>query len=142
MKRVLLSEIRIIYQNEDGFVDETYSGAGIVNWEPAYDLYIADDTIFINIELPGVDIHDITIYVGNNNLMISGTKKPFMKESEEMSRNNLIFHTLEISYGKFSRHIDFPIPIEPKKGVYNFINGVLRMKFPVQKERVIPIEEV
>ncbi|MGB9720304.1 MAG: Hsp20/alpha crystallin family protein [bacterium] len=140
-KRVLMSELKIVYKEENSSFDESYFRSGIINWEPGYDLYIVDDTIFVTIEIPGVRKGDFTIYVGNNHLVISGTRKPFLIEDEKIGRGNLIFHTLEISYGRFFRRINFPIPVEPKRGVYDLENGVLSIKFPLQKEYIVPIEE-
>ncbi|MEO0184648.1 MAG: Hsp20/alpha crystallin family protein [candidate division WOR-3 bacterium] len=140
-KRALISEIKIVYRKEDFPGAESLFRPGIVNWEPAYDLYIVDDTIFVTVEIPGVRKGDFTVYVGNSHLVISGAKRPFLIENEKKDFGNLVFHTLEISYGRFFRRINFPIPVEPKRGVYKLENGILFMKFPLQKEHIVPIEE-
>ncbi len=140
-KRLSISEMKIVYKKEDFPMEENFFRSGIMNWEPAYDLYIVDDTIFVTIEIPGVHKGDFMIYVGNNQLVICGTKRPFLIENEKTGFGNLVFHTLEISYGRFFRRINFPIPVEPKRGIYELENGVLSMKFPLQKERIVPIEE-
>lgn len=139
MRQSKASQIEIIYEDIDPSISEEILISGIVEWEPLYDLYLVNETIFISIELPGVKMDDIILYLGQNHLVISGTKKPLFMEV--MGRNNPVFHTLEISYGRFVRKIIFPMPIEPKKVVYNIKNGVLTMKLPILKEHIIPIEE-
>lgn len=141
MDELLVSEIKVIYEKSGDSSDEDYVVSGFVNWQPGYDLYIVDEMVFITIELPGVHLKDITIYVGQNHLIISGLKNPLIVEDKKKGRENIIFHNLEISYGRFARYIDFPIPVEPKCGTYKLENGVLTIKFPVLKEHIIPIEE-
>lgn len=133
------SQIEIIYEDAGIPINEDIIISGIIEWEPPYDLYLINETIFISIELPGVKVKDIVLYLGQDHLFISGTKKPLLME--EIAGNNPVFHTLEISYGRFVRRIDFPMPIEPKKAVYNMKNGVLTIKLPILKEHIIPIEE-
>lgn len=132
-------QIEIIYEDTGYAINEQVFISGIIEWEPPYDLYLIDETIFISIELPGVKMEDIVLYLGQNRLFISGTKKPLLME--EIGGNNPVFHTLEISYGRFVRRINFPVPIEPKKATYNMKNGVLTIKLPILKEHIIPIEE-
>uniref|UniRef100_A0A7V1EHH8 Hsp20/alpha crystallin family protein n=1 Tax=candidate division WOR-3 bacterium TaxID=2052148 RepID=A0A7V1EHH8_UNCW3 len=134
-----LSEIRVIYEKEDAITEE-YGLETFINWQPLYDLYIIDETISIIIELPGVEMKDITIYVGQNHMTISGIKRSAMIEKRR-ERQNVVFHNLEIAYGRFFRTIEFPLPVEPKYGSYRLKQGVLTIKFPVLKEYIIPIEE-
>lgn len=133
------SQIEIVYEDAGISINEEVLISGIIAWEPPYDLYLINETIFISIELPGVKMKDIVLYLGQNHLFISGTKKPLLRE--EIGGNNPVFHTLEISYGRFVRRINFPMPIEPKKAVYNIKDGVLTLKLPILKEHIILIEE-
>ncbi len=133
------SEIRVIYEKEDAITEE-YGLETFINWQPLYDLYIIDETISIIIELPGVEIKDIIIYAGKNHMTISGIKRSAIIE-EKSERQNVVFHNLEIPYGRFFRTIEFPLPVEPKYGSYNLKQGILTIKFPVLKEHIIPIEE-
>ncbi len=109
-----------------------------VNWEPPFDLYVIDDTIIINMELPGVKTEDILIYVARYFIIVSGMKENPVNLT---AGDNIIFHNFEISYGRFERRIDLPMPIEMKRGKYILENGILTIKFPVEKERIIPIED-
>ncbi|MCX7995101.1 MAG: Hsp20/alpha crystallin family protein [candidate division WOR-3 bacterium] len=132
------AEIRVIFKSVDE-VSEELSTISLINWEPSYDLYIVDETIYVSIELPGVEMKDITLQVGRNYMIISGVKKPPVVEVP--GRHNIVFHNLEISYGRFFRRIDFPLPVESRYGNYKLENGVLTVKFPIIKEHIIPVVE-
>lgn len=134
------TRIEIVYEDAGFSINEDIFISEVITWEPPYDLYLLNETIFIIIELPGVKMKDIVLYLGQNSLFISGIKKPLLME--EIGSSNPVFHSLEISYGRFARQINFPMPIEPKKVVYDIKNGVLTMKLPILKEFVVPIEEV
>ncbi|MGQ9701012.1 MAG: Hsp20/alpha crystallin family protein [bacterium] len=133
------TQIEIIYEDAGFSINEDVLLSGFIAWEPPYDLYLIDETIFIVIELPGVKMEDIVLHLGQNTLFISGIKEPLLREA--IGSHNPVFHSLEIAYGRFARKINFPMPIEPKKAVYDMKNGVLTMKLPILKEFVIPIEE-
>ncbi len=136
---VTMREIRVIYERDDRLIDD-YGPDAFINWQPLYDLYIIDEKIVIVIELPGVELKDITIYVRQNYMTISGIKNPTIIEKNS-ERQNMIFHNLEIAYGRFFRRIEFPLPVEHQYGNYTLKHGVLTIKFPVLKEHIIPIEE-
>jgi len=124
--------------------EDTYYGEGrdfiisdFINWQPLYDLYIDSNEVVITIEIAGVDIKDFSIYTGRHYMIIDGVRR----SPSVFDKNNCIFHNLEIPYGIFYKKIDFPAPIEPKKYQYKLENGVLTIRFPVVKERIIPIVE-
>jgi HSP20 family protein len=138
VENIYVSEIKVLYEDLRNLLDEEQSNFEFINWQPAYDLYVIGERIYISIELPGVDIKDITVYVTQNHLVIFGIKRPMIKEKKTQQ---IVFHNLEISYGRFLRRIDFPLPVEHKKGDYKLEQGVLTIKFPILKEHIIPIEE-
>ncbi len=138
MEKLEVAEIKVVLRSLDESIEESES-VELINWEPSYDLYIVDETIFISIELPGVELKDITINVGQNYMIVSGVKRPLIVR--QPGYRNVVFHNLEISYGRFFRRIDFPLPVEAKDGDYKLERGVLTIKFPVLKEHIIPIEE-
>lgn len=133
---------KIIYEETNTPYSDDFFTADIINWQPPFDLYMIDDKIIINVELPGVEVKDISIYVGRYFVVVSGIKRNPIYElkKDKISRDSIIFHNFEISYGRFERRIEVPMPIEMKQGNYSLENGVLIIKFPVEKERIIPIE--
>ncbi len=140
-KKERCSDLKIIYEKAGDDIRKNVLISGLINWQPPYDLYLVNDEIFVNIELAGVAIQDVTLYVGTNHLIIYGTKKPAVMTNEKPDRRGFVFHTLEIAYGRFVRSIDLPVPIEPRKFDYRMENGILTIKWQIQKEHIIPIEE-
>ncbi|MEO0215695.1 MAG: Hsp20/alpha crystallin family protein [candidate division WOR-3 bacterium] len=132
------SDFKIVFEKTE--MAETFAPfiTDFVNWEPPFDLYVIDDTIIINMELPGVKTEDILIYVARYFVIVSGTKENPVNLT---TGDNIVFHNFEISYGRFERRIDLPLPIEIRRGKYLLENGILTIKFPVEKERIIPIED-
>ncbi|MEO0128996.1 MAG: Hsp20/alpha crystallin family protein [candidate division WOR-3 bacterium] len=139
MDNIDISEIRIIFEKDKTLAEE-YSTDYFINWQPLYDLYIIDEKIFVIIEIPGVELKDITIYVGQNHMTVTGVKKPKIAE-QSTKRQNVVFHNLEIAYGRFFRRIEFPLPVDPQYGRYKLKHGILTIEFSVLKEYIIPIEE-
>ncbi len=107
-----------------------------VSWQPLYDLYITEGEVVITIEIAGVTAKDFTIHAARNYLIIDG-----MRESAELLIKECCrFHNIEIPYGRFNRKIDFPVPVEPTQYKYRMDNGILTLRFPIEKEKIIPIE--
>ncbi|KPJ71885.1 hypothetical protein AMJ52_08275 [candidate division TA06 bacterium DG_78] len=108
-----------------------------INWQPLYDLFVMAEEVVVIIEIAGIDTKDFYIYVDRLSMMIDGVRR----SPDILNREYCIFHNLEISYGRFNRRIDFPVPIEPKRHQCTIENGILTLKFPAVKEKVIPIED-
>ncbi len=140
MDNIDISEIRVVFEKNE-VLTEDYGNELFINWQPIYDLYIIDEKIFVIIELPGVELKDITIYIGQNHMTVTGVKKPKISE-KSVERQNVVFHNLEIAYGRFCRRIEFPLPVDPKYGRYKLKQGILTIEFSVLKECIIPIEEM
>lgn len=130
-------DINIIFDEAPDFRAQDTIIEEFVNWQPLYDLYVIADDVVVTIEIAGVDIKDFIIYVNRLSMVIEGLRtSPGM-----LNKQYCIFHNLEISYGRFNRRINFPVRIEPKQYQYNIENGILILKFPILKEKIIPIEE-
>jgi len=129
--------IRVIFDDVPDSGGQDIIIGDFIDWQPIYDLYIIEDDLVVTFEIAGVDIKDFSIYVKRIYMVINGIRK----SPGILNREYCIFHNLEIPYGRFSRRIDFPVPIEPRRYQYKIENGILTIKFPILKEKVIPIEE-
>ena len=130
-------QLRIIF--EDDLIPETEAIiiSDFSNWQPLFDLYLVAEELIVTIEVPGVEVRDFSICIGKFYMTIEGIRKsPAM-----LHKNNCIFHNLEIPYGRFHRRIDFPVPVELRRYKYKLENGIFTIRFPIIKERIIPIEE-
>jgi len=93
-------------------------------WLPAVDIREAEDAIFLDAELPGVEKGDVEVSVENNRLTLTGERK---FENEEKREN---YHRIERGYGHFSRSFTLPSAVDREKVEAKFKNGVLTVRLP------------
>lgn len=120
---------KLAYETRDMLTD-------FINWQPLYNLYATDDGIIVHLELAGVDLKDIAIYLQSRYMVVIGNRET----PTALTRNCCVFHTLEVAYGRFRRRIDFPVPVEIKGYRHEVRNGMLTLHFQAVKEKLIPIE--
>ena len=131
-----IGDLRIVFDDIPDFDDQGII-SNLINWQPLYDLYVIDSKVVVTIEIAGVKITDFSIYVGKYLMVIDGIRK----SSDLLTNERCKFHNIEIAYGRFNRRIDFPVPVEPRQYKYRINNGILTLRFPLMKERIIPVEE-
>lgn len=106
------------------------------NWHPKCDVFETSTQWVIVMELAGIDKDEINISLTDEYLRISGTRT-FTNHDERAS-----YYSMEIETGNFDRRIFFPdTPIERDNPKVQYINGILRIAFPLAPivERIIPI---
>ena len=101
------------------------------DWMPAVDVSETGDKITIKAEVPGMEAKDIEIAMVGDTLTIKGEKKLEREEKEEN------FHTVERSYGSFTRAMKLPATVDADKVEASYKNGVLTVVLP-KKEEVKP----
>jgi HSP20 family protein len=98
--------------------------AGLVGGFPALNVWEDANEVFVEAELPGLDLKDLEIYVtGGNQLTIKGERKPNLPEKGQ-------WHRQERAVGKFSRSLTLPFPVNADKVDARLENGVLLVKLP------------
>ncbi len=132
-----IEELRIIFDNIPDLENEDIVISNFINWQPPYDLYVVGDEVVVTIEIAGVTVKDFSIYAGKRYMVIEGIRK----SPEILTKECCTFHNIEIPYGRFNRRIDFPAAVEAKNCRHTINNGLLRLRFPLIREKVIPIEE-
>jgi len=134
-KKIPAVAIRFITNNELAY--ETHDMlTDFINWQPLYNLYATPDGIIVHLELAGVDLEDIVIYLRSRYMVVIGNRQA----PAALTRNCCVFHTLEVAYGRFRRRIEFPVPVEIKQYQHEVRNGMLTLHFQAVKEKLIPIE--
>jgi len=116
--------------------DENASLSELTNWHPSYNLYTTDDSIIVQVELAGVELRDVVIFLRSRYMYVSGNRtvpRPSITE-------HCIFHNLEIPYGRFVRRINFPMPVETRRYTYEMQNGILTLQLRVVEKKIIPVE--
>lgn len=91
---------------------------------PALTLWEADDALHVEAELPGLELNDLEIFVtGRNQLTLKGERKaPPLEKSTP--------HRQERHFGKFTRTLTLPFPVDENAVDAHFENGVLKIRLP------------
>ncbi|MFZ0388903.1 MAG: Hsp20/alpha crystallin family protein [Calditrichia bacterium] len=101
---------------------------GQSDWYPSVDISENKDEFVINAELPGLKKEDIHISFKEGNLIIEGERKAEKKEED------VNYHRIERSHGKFCRTFQLPSRIEQDKISASYQEGILNVKLPKSEE--------
>jgi HSP20 family protein len=116
----------------DGWFDFPSPADG--SWAPALDVSETEDTIAVQVEIPGVEAKDLDVSVSGHMLTISGRKE----ESQQQSGRD--FQYAERRFGSFRRRIELPAEVDPDQVSAEHKNGVLTVHLkklqPRQAKRV------
>jgi HSP20 family protein len=91
---------------------------------PAVNVWVNEESAFVTTELPGVAADTIEISVAGKVLTIKGSREPEKAEEGES------YHRRERWYGKFTKTLDMPFPVDPAKVEAKFNKGVLSISLP------------
>ncbi len=105
--------------------------------EPLIDLYETDEDLIFKIDIPGIDINNISIKVYEDLLIIEGLW--VMQRGEEISEG-LKYLCMERSFKTVRRVLKIPIPVNTVAGTAFYENGVVTIKFPKLKDKLIRIK--
>jgi HSP20 family protein len=95
---------------------------GVPGGYPAVNMWEDNDNVFVQAELPGLDLKDLEIYVtGGNRLTLKGQRKPAAPEKG-------VWHRQERAFGEFERVLSLPFVVNPDNVEARFENGVLQVK--------------
>jgi len=100
-------------------------------WEPAVDIFEADDAIVVRAEIPGVEKDRVGVEVKDGVLTLRGERK-FERDVKEEN-----YHRIERSYGSFQRSFTLPTGVDPDKVRASLKNGVLEVTLQ-KKEQARP----
>ena len=96
---------------------------------PLAEMEQTEDAIHLKVEVPGMNVDDLDVQVTKEAVMITGDRKTnFKSEKNGMTRS-------EFRYGKFSRTIPLPMPIDNTRVQGDYQDGILTLELPkLQKE--------
>lgn len=109
-------------------MERAFSGGDGSMAHPAINLWEDDDNLFVETEVPGLELGDLEIFVnGGDQLTIQGERK---------QPNGKIgsWHRQECSYGKFSRMVRLPSDVDADRVAAEFVDGVLSLTLPKKEE--------
>ena len=91
---------------------------------PAMNVWQDDGSLYVEVELPGMDLSDLEIYVtGGDRLTLKGERKPLQIE-------NATWHRQERGFGSFVRTLALPTPVDADNVQARLLNGVLTITLP------------
>lgn len=89
---------------------------------PPMNVWQDSANIYVESELPGMDLNDLQIYVsGGDQLIITGERKP--PEFEKVT-----WHRQERGFGNFTRALTLPVPVDTDRVEAHLMNGVLSIQ--------------
>lgn len=99
-------------------------------WQPPTDVYEFEGSIFVRVEIAGLQENDISLVLDGKYLMIKGNRAD---KSEGRG-----YHQMEIRFGEFLSEVDLPHHVDVDNVSAIYINGFLIIELPPQKpSRVI-----
>jgi len=106
---------------------------------PRIDLYETENHLVFEIELPGIDLKDVSVQVVEQVLIVEGKYSPAQRQMHEGAGT---FLCMERHPRTFRRILNIPIAVEITKGSAFYKNGVITIQFPKLKGKriTIPIE--
>jgi HSP20 family protein len=104
-------------------------GGGL--WRPPIEVYETEESLVINVEIAGMDEHQLSVVVDGDRLVIRG-ERPDRRQAEKRS-----YHEARIQYGAFGADVFIPFPVDPDRTEAEYHNGFLRIVLPRQVPRTI-----
>ena len=97
------------------------SGAARTAFSPPVDVYEDADAIFVQAELPGLRLEDVSVGVENDVLTLSGERKSEREEGHFLR---------ERWFGAFSRSFKLPRTVDVEKIEATLKEGILTVRLP------------
>jgi HSP20 family protein len=95
---------------------------------PLLNLWEDNDNLFVEAELPGMELNELEIYVnGGDQLTIQGQRR-------QPNGDTGTWHRQERGYGKFSRMVRLPSQVDAEHVNARFSDGVLTITLPKREE--------
>jgi HSP20 family protein len=91
---------------------------------PPTDIFVTDDSVIVEMSLPGVNPDDLNISVTGDTVAISGE----VKHEHEGQKGQAVLS--EIWRGKFQRSFTVPVEVDAAKAEASYENGLLILTLP------------
>lgn len=104
---------------------------------PLVDLYETGDELVCEVDLPGADLSKLTIRVYEDLLLIESSGNA--EGDEEMCPGGFRYLCMERSLKAFRRVVKLPVLVNTLAAVACYNDGVLTVKFPKLKGKVIRV---
>ena len=123
----LHSDLNRLFDSLKSGMNKAWSSGTLLDtdwFKPSLDVASDEKEYSIKVELPGIEVNNITIEYTDNTLKIKGEKR---QEKEEKEKD---FYRIERSYGSFQRILDVPEDANTDDITSSYKDGVLSIKIP------------
>ena len=119
---------RLQSELDRAFGDRAGSSLTRVRAYPAVNLWEDDDNLYVESEVPGMEMEEFELFVNDDNqLTLQGERK-------QPSGKGDTRHREERQFGRFSRIIPLPVSVDGDKTAADYKAGVLRITLPKKEE--------
>lgn len=118
----MAGELQEVFDSEEEVIPRGMVRTGL--WHPTMDIYNRPDEIVVELEVPGVDMKDVTLTVRENHLMVEGTRAQRERKKDEER-----FFS-ERDYGPFHRVVHLPTEVNTEKAEARLQEGMLVIRLP------------
>lgn len=101
---------------------------------PLVDLLLTHQEVCLLAEVPGVPRQALDVEIDENHVEIRGRRC-----EPEFFAKATHFYKLESFYGFFERRIALPVEVEPRDVKVNLCDGVLHIRIPRRRHKVVEI---
>ena len=116
-----LNELALLRNSFNDFPADSAPKAEAKDWSPAVDIFDANDSIVLMIDLPGVQKEDIRVNIEKEILTLSGERKP------EIEGDKNSFYKRERIFGSFRRNFILSPELLTEEVDASFKEGVLKI---------------
>lgn len=113
-----------------------YYDAETCTW-PLIDIYETGDDLVFDVDLPGIDPTNLSIRVYEDLLIIEGI---VTDTDDELPSGGLKYLCMERGIKEFRRVLKIPVHVNTVAGDAFYSNGVITVKFPKLKGKLIKIK--
>src|SRR5579885_1860175 len=97
-------------------------------WRPAFDVYRTQEGWLVKVELAGVPVEDINVFVRGRSLVLQGVRRDCGLEEGYRC------YVMEISYGRFERSLELPCDLESSEINVQYRDGMLVIRIVMEEE--------
>jgi HSP20 family protein len=115
----------------DRFFNESIARTGGSVFTPKVDVIENEASYEVQLAVPGVTKDDFKIEINDNYLTVSGERK-FTNEKKEKN-----YHSIETSYGSFTRSFTLPENADGSKISAKYNNGILELVIPKDEKKIL-----
>ncbi|GAB4377316.1 MAG: Hsp20/alpha crystallin family protein [Elainellaceae cyanobacterium] len=134
-------EIDTLQRQFDRLFEDTLTPVDRSDWKaitrvPAAEIEETDDTIYLKLEIPGIDAKDLDIEVTATAVSVTGERK-----SETKSEDKGVTRS-EFRYGKFHRIVPLPARVQNTQVKAEYKDGILNLTLPkteAEKNKVVKV---